>query len=285
MAAGIYLAVVSAEVCHIVSERYTGPISDPTQEWQRVKKTARPRSTRGEPKRGATTRSGRRPAASIQFTSLTEKAYIALEEMIVTLRLPPGAVLSEAMLSEMIGIGRTPIREALLRLARERLVLVLPQRGIIVSDVNPIAQLRLLEVRRGLEQLVARSAARRASPEERRRFAEIADGLEKASRANNEKDFMGFDREFNMLSASAARNEFLSNAMSLTHALSRRFWFIHYKQVGDMQLAAKLHADIARAISSGDVAKAAAASDRLLDYLEAFTRATVTADTQAGASL
>ncbi|MEE3092729.1 MAG: GntR family transcriptional regulator, partial [Pseudomonadota bacterium] len=91
--------------------------------------------------------------------SLSDQAYEGLEEMIVTLHLEPGAVLSEAELSEQLGIGRTPIREALQRLAREGLVLILPRKGILVSEINPGKQLLLLEVRRELERLLARSGA------------------------------------------------------------------------------------------------------------------------------
>ena len=93
--------------------------------------------------------------------SLTDRAYVALEEMICTLRLEPGEVLSEGALSETLGIGRTPVREALQRLAREGLVTVLPRRGVLVSEFNVKKQLRMLEVRRELERLMARSAASR----------------------------------------------------------------------------------------------------------------------------
>ena len=76
--------------------------------------------------------------------SLTNQAYARLEELIVTLQLAPGEVVSEAALSDKVGIGRTPIREALHRLARERLVTILPRRGIIVTEINIGAQLRRL---------------------------------------------------------------------------------------------------------------------------------------------
>lgn len=211
--------------------------------------------------------------------SLTDQAYEMLEEMIVTLKLEPGAAVSEARLSEALGIGRTPIREALQRLARERLVTILPRRGIIVSEINVKSQLRLLEVRREVERLVARSAARRALPPERARFAELARIFEQSARTNDETSFIRTDREFNDLCTLAARNEFATGAMTLMHALSRRFWFIHYKQAADMPATAKLHADIARAIGRGDEKGAARALDRLIDEIESFTRATVGADT------
>jgi DNA-binding GntR family transcriptional regulator len=210
--------------------------------------------------------------------SLTDRAYGHLEEMIVTLQLPPGSAVSETALSQRLGIGRTPIREALQRLARERLVTILPRRGIIVSEINVKSQLRLLEVRREVERLVAKSAARRATPEERARFIELARRFEKSAKSNDDVSFMRVDREFNELSVMAARNEFAAGAMSLMHSLSRRFWYIHYKQAADMPLTAKLHADIARSIGAGDESAAGKAMDKLLDTVAKFTRDTVTTD-------
>jgi DNA-binding GntR family transcriptional regulator len=194
--------------------------------------------------------------------------------MIVTLKLAPGTAVSEAELSQSLGIGRTPIREALQRLARESLVAILPRRGVIVSEINLTKQLKLLEVRREIERLIARSAARRATDEERTRLKELAERFEKSARANDDVTFMRTDREFNTLCSAASHNEFAALAMGLMHSLSRRFWYIHYKQSADMPLTAKLHADIARAIASGDEERAARASDKLVDVIEKFTRGT-----------
>lgn len=207
--------------------------------------------------------------------SLSDQAYEGLEEMIVTLRLEPGAVLSEAELSEQLGIGRTPIREALQRLAREGLVLILPRKGILVSEINPGKQLLLLEVRRELERLLARSGAQRATDDERDCFTEIADGMERAERENDDLGFMRLDDALNKLIATAAHNEYANRAIGLTHGLSRRFWYVHYKEAADLPVAARLHAKLARAIAGGDSAAAATASDELVDYVEAFTRETV----------
>lgn len=196
----------------------------------------------------------------------------------MTLQLAPGSAVSEAMLSQRIGIGRTPIREALQRLGRERLVTILPRRGVLVSDIDVKRQLRLLELRREVERLVARCAARRATPEERAQFVELADQFEKAARRNDDITFMRVDRAFNELCLTAARNEFTASAMGQMQALSRRFWYHHYKQAADMPETAQLHADIARGIAAGDEKRAAAAMDRLLDKIEEFTRATLSTD-------
>jgi DNA-binding GntR family transcriptional regulator len=214
-------------------------------------------------------------AESAKPSSLSDKAYRQLEELVVTLRLAPGEVLSEAALAKKLKIGRTPIREALQRLAREGLVLILPRRGVLVSEINVMTQLRLIEVRREIERLMARAAATRASAEERAEFRAIADGMDAAAGANDDIEFMRLDRQFNLLVAHAARNEFASKSMGLMHGLSRRFWYLHYKEVADLPLAARLHADVARAIASGNADNAASASDRLLDYIEDYTRATL----------
>jgi DNA-binding GntR family transcriptional regulator len=225
--------------------------------------------------RRSTTNSSPSSRSENTAETLTDRAYTGIEELIVTLQLAPGSAVSEQMLAERLGIGRTPIREALQRLARERLVTILPRRGIVVSSIDVAAQLRLLEVRRELERLVARGAARRATEAERARFAELARLFEKAGRTGDDKTFMRVDREFNELCLAAVRNEFAAGAMGLMNSLSRRFWFHHYRQAADMPETAKLHADIARAIAQGDERGAAAALDRLLDNIQAFTRATV----------
>jgi DNA-binding GntR family transcriptional regulator len=209
--------------------------------------------------------------------TLTELAYRTLEEEIVTLVLPPGSVVSEASLSKRLGIGRTPVREALQRLARERLVVIMPRRGIVVSEIDVASQLRLLEVRRELERLLARAAAKRATKKQRYEFAAIASGMERVARKNDDVTFMRLDRAFNELLLAAARNEYAASAMGLMNGLSRRFWYIHYKEVADLPLAARLHAEVAKHVAAGDEDAAAQASDRLVDYIQDFARQTVLA--------
>lgn len=205
--------------------------------------------------------------------SLTDRAYRELEEQIVTLRLAPGAELSEAILGARLGIGRTPVREALQRLARESLVAILPRRGVLVSEVDPRKQLLVVEVRRELERLMSRTGAERATGGERERFREIAEGMEAAARGRDDIGFMRHDGALNALVAEAAHNEYARRAMGLTHGLSRRFWYIHFREAADLPLMARLHARQARAIADGGPEAAADASDRLIDYVEGFTRA------------
>lgn len=210
--------------------------------------------------------------------TLKERAYQQIEEAIVTLKLPPGAIVSELAMSDMTGIGRTPIREAIQRLAQENLIVVLPQRGLLIAEMDVRKQLKLLETRREVERLISRSAARRANETERARFAELTAEFLAEAEANDDMNFVRTDREFNELCLVAAHNEFAEGAMRLMHGLSRRFWYVHYKQAADLPETARLHAAIADAIAAGDVNRAGIALDQLVDQMEDFTRATVLSD-------
>lgn len=224
-------------------------------------------------------RNGARPAAKAKLApvreTLTEQAYRLIEEQIVTLQLKPGDVLSEQMLSATFEIGRTPIREALQRLAREGLVTILPRKGILVSDINPRSQLLVLEVRREIERLLSRAGAERATKDQRDELHEIAKGMDRAAKTNDDIAFMRLDGELNRLMITAAHNDYAARSMKLLQGLSRRFWYMHYREAADLPLCARLHANQARAIAQGNAEAAARASDKLMDYVENFTRGTV----------
>src|SRR5207247_2256062 len=101
-------------------------------------------------------------------------AYDTIESMIVTLQLKPGTPIVEAELMEITGLGRTPLREALMRMSSNGLIVQLPRRGLIVSDIEAAEHLTLIETRRVLERLIAASAARRATPQQRKEILTCA---------------------------------------------------------------------------------------------------------------
>lgn len=214
-------------------------------------------------------------ATDTAASSLNEQAYRQLEELIVTLQLTPGSVVSEASLSERIGIGTTPIREALQRLAREHLVQILPRRGVIVTQVDVRLQLQVLETRRELDRLIARCAAVRSSPGERSRMAGIARDMARAVAAGDLHGFLQRDTDMNGLATVIARNEVAARAVTALHSVSRRFWFVHHELWPGAAATMRLHVELAEAIASGSGARAAAASDALIDDLDAFARSTL----------
>jgi DNA-binding GntR family transcriptional regulator len=230
------------------------------------------------PRRAAGRQSGGEKAATARRArgeTLTEHAYRLIEEQIVTLRLKPGDVLSEQLLAATFRIGRTPIREALQRLAREGLVRIRPRKGILVSDINPRNQLLLIEVRREIERLLSRTGAQRATEQQRQELRDIAEGMDGAAKENDDLAFMRLDRELNQVILDAAHNEYATRSMKLLQGLSRRFWYMHYREAADLPMCARLHANQARAIAQGDDDAAARATDKLMDYVESFTRATL----------
>lgn len=207
-------------------------------------------------------------------TTLSNKAYDLIEEMIVTLKLKPGSIISEIDLMNETGIGRTPVREALLRLASEHLVEMRPRKGIIVSEINITDQLALLETRRALERIVISKSARRATPEQRKRLSEFAAQIVSAAEGGNLNSFIHIDHEFDHILAEACRNPFAAEACSPLRAHCRRFWY-RYHHDEDLTQSAKLHANIMRTIAENDEQKAIMASDALMDYLEALTRSAI----------
>lgn len=204
--------------------------------------------------------------------TLMEDAYRRLEEMIVTLEIAPGSVVSEAILSRSLNIGTTPIREALQRLGREHLVQILPRRGVVVTEVDVQQQLQVLEVRRELDRLIMRSAAQRASAAERGAFTGMAARMRAAVEAGDVRAFLRLDGEFNECAAAAARNPIAAETVAALHAVSRRFWFFHHRDLCDMPQTAELHIDAMRAIAAGDEQAAARGAERLIDQLVALAK-------------
>lgn len=213
--------------------------------------------------------------AESEAESRAKLAYRLIEEMIVTLQLPPGSRVSENRLSAELGIGRTPIREALQRLAYERTVRILPRAGAIVSQIDVVDQLNLIEIRREIERIIARRAARLASRKDREAFEYLAEDFDAAARNDDEKLFMKSDRRFNNLIVQSAQNNYAELAMGPIQAQTRRFWYLHFQNFGDIPTVSLLHAAVARAVVAGEEDAAGRTSDALLDYVEEYTNRTI----------
>lgn len=209
--------------------------------------------------------------------SLTETAYRRLEEAIVTLSLRPGAVLTEAQLIDMVGVGRTPVREALIRLAQQGLVEVLPRKGVAVAGINAIDIMAALDAREVLERLIAGDAARRASPRERIAIVEKARAMRQAATEGDATAYMRLDKELDAAVAAAARSPYATRAVEPLQALIRRAWY-HFERQDDLVPAAGHHVAFAQALATADPAAAMAASDALMLHLRSGLLATIDRD-------
>src|SRR5258706_8621846 len=163
-------------------------------------------------------------AHAVQPISLAEKAYYAIRDLIVSLKLAPGAVIDERELMEELGIGRTPVREALRRLAHEGLVEVYPRRGMFVTGVDVRELARLSEVRAVLEPEAARLAATRATDDDRVQIATLLDEL--AAGSSDDRELMALDERIHRTIYRAAHNDLLETTLEQYYVLALRIWVI-----------------------------------------------------------
>lgn len=204
---------------------------------------------------------------------LGQRAYAEIEGMIVTGALEPGAIIGQKALAATLGLGLTPVREAMLRLEAYGLVEVVPRSGFRISEADFAQQFLLLEARRELERGLARAAALRARPEERRRMHEAGEAHIAAAQTGDRQAVAHCDREYKELLVQASRNPYLARAIAPIHALSRRFYFTHAGAV--LPEVAQACAAVVFAAAEGEAQAAAEASDGLMDLIEAFSQASL----------
>ena len=192
---------------------------------------------------------------TIQPVSLADKAYQAIRELIVSLELAPGAVIDEPELMERLGIGRTPVREGLRRLAHERLVEVYPRRGMFVTGVDVRELARLSEVRAVLEPEAARLAAERATALDRAAIAELLDELGAGGR--DDRELMELDERIHGAVYRAAHNDLLEATLGQYYVLALRIWSMALDRQEELEEAVDAHRTLLEAIRDGDGERAA----------------------------
>lgn len=198
-------------------------------------------------------------------------AYDRIESLISRLEIAPGTPVVEAELAEMTGLGRTPVREALMRMVAIGLVVQQPRRGIVVSNVDVVDHLDVIETRRALERLIAAGSARRATPDQRKALVAAAQKMLKAADKGNLDGYMLADQELDHINHAACCNRSAVGAVLPLVVQCRRFWYA-YQHEGDIAEGARAHLVMAEAIASSDTAAASRGADQLMDYLEQFAR-------------
>jgi len=156
---------------------------------------------------------------------IAERAYHELRDRIVTLQLPPGAILREDELMRELGIGRTPLREAVKRLALENLVAVQPRRGTFVTHVDVADIVHITEVRVELEAQAAELAALRMDADARARAEALMTELETLSSEDHDA-LMRFDQRIHRFVYATSRNPYLAETLERYFALSLRVWYV-----------------------------------------------------------
>lgn len=204
--------------------------------------------------------------------SATAKAYRRLEQLIVTLDLPPGGVTTEGALIERLELGRTPVREAIQRLAWEGLLEVRPRAGLAIAPLLGADWLRVIDARRGVEVVLARSAARCVTRDAASRFHEAALAMQESVLTDDPVAFLAADKALDEAMALAADNPFASRLAAPLQTHSRRFWF-RYQADNGLAEAAEHHVGLIRAVLDGDEEASASEAARLMALLRLHAEA------------
>jgi DNA-binding GntR family transcriptional regulator len=189
-------------------------------------------------------------------TSLADKAYHAIRDLIVSLELAPEAVIDERELIERLGIGRTPVREALRRLAHEQLVEVYPRRGMFVSGVDVRDLTHISEVRQALEPEAARLAAERVTDADRAELDVLLSELDGGER--DDRELMALDERIHLTVYRGAHNDLLEATLEQYYVLAQRIWVIALDREHGLADAVQEHRTLLEAIRDGDAERAAA---------------------------
>jgi DNA-binding GntR family transcriptional regulator len=166
------------------------------------------------------------PVEAASARLVAERAYEELRDRIVTLRLAPGTVLREDALMQEMKIGRTPLREAVKRLALENLVAVQPRRGTSVTAVEASDIVNISEVRAELESYAAELAALRMNDEARAAAEALLQEIDEVTRPHDQDWLMRFDERIHRFTWEAAGNRYLVHTLEQYFTHSLRIWYL-----------------------------------------------------------
>lgn len=201
--------------------------------------------------------------------SLRDMAYDAIKHRITTCTLRPGEYVNEAHLSAILGIGRTPVHQALDRLMTDGLVDVIPRKGVIVKPLSLDEVMQIIEVRLITESYCVRLAAERADSDELVHLGDVLSRTAEWMAARNNEHMMMLDREFHMVIARASRNVVLGDMLGNLHDRSLRFWFVSLDRPGHHESVLRDHRAILAALRDRDPA---GAEQAMRTHIENFRR-------------
>jgi DNA-binding GntR family transcriptional regulator len=187
---------------------------------------------------------------------ISERAYVQLRDRIVTLRLAPGTVLREDELMTELGIGRTPLREAIKRLALENLVAVQPRSGTYVTSVDASDIVHIAEVRAELEAQAAELAAGRMDGAVRARAEALLAEVRDLERSADADALMQLDEAIHRIAWEGSQNPYLLETLERYFALSLRVWYVVLDRVPGLGTAVFDHARLLEAMLDRDAPRA-----------------------------
>lgn len=206
--------------------------------------------------------------------SLADQAYRKVEDLILTAELAPGVWIAETAIAERVGLGRTPVREAIQRLAYHGLIEIVPGRSLRIADIDVREQLLIVELRREIELLLTRRAVRFATASEREEISALAPAIQAARDLEDAALFFRLDLDLKFLLLRCAKHRFASEAIRPLWSASRRFSWI-YRTSDHVALFADMLGRLMKAIVDGNEAEATQSTIERMDYLDRFARSTL----------
>jgi DNA-binding GntR family transcriptional regulator len=186
---------------------------------------------------------------------LADRAYTALRDQIVTLAIPPGAPINEDALGRSLQMGRTPVREAIKRLALESLVSVFPRRGTFASEINITDLAHISDVRQQLEGHAAYRAAQRLTPPRRAELEALLARIDAPGRASRD-ELMELDAEIHRFVHRCTANPYLEETLARYFNLSLRIWYLVLDRLPHLTERVREHRALLEAIRDGDAERA-----------------------------
>jgi DNA-binding GntR family transcriptional regulator len=202
-------------------------------------------------------------------TLLADRAYVELRDRIITLRIPAGAPIDEDLLGAELAMGRTPVREAIKRLALENLVTVFPRRGTFASEINITDLAHISDVRVQLEGHAAYRAAQRITEPRRVELQALLAELSQGKGSDDMAALMALDARVHRFIYRAADNPYLEETLGRYFNLSLRIWYLVLDRLPHLFARVHEHDDVLQAISAG---KAALAREILVEHIATFER-------------
>lgn len=198
--------------------------------------------------------------SSKKSLSLNEQAYLVFRHKLITLRYKPGECLNTAQVMDDLEMGRTPINQAIHRLANEGLLQIIPRKGVMIAPLSIDDALELIEVRLVNETLCVELASQKVSDTHIYQLQDLNQQISRACEDRNREKMMLLDREFHQVLADIAGNRRLSDILSVIHAQAQRFWATTLSNVEHMDEVISEHNEIIEALKSGDTRRAAEAA-------------------------
>jgi DNA-binding GntR family transcriptional regulator len=200
---------------------------------------------------------------------LAERAYAELRDRIVTLRIAPGAPIDEDRLGEELEMGRTPVREAIKRLALENLVAVFPRRGTFASEINITDLAHISDVRAQLEGHAAYRAAERITGAQRAELKQLLDELSDGQGSADGAALMALDARVHRFIHRCAGNPYMEETLGRYLNLSLRIWHLVIDRLPHLFTRVHEHDDVLHAIAAGEADRA---REILAEHVATFER-------------